>query len=108
MRKVRGMLVLSACCGLALLPSITTGADKSTPAALDLSKLPPAAATQVDFTRDIKPILVDNCISCHGPKKHEGGLRLNTNEAALAGGDNGPVLMKGKSIDSRLIHIVGG
>ena len=41
---------------------------------------------QIDFNRDIQPIIADNCISCHGPdaKHREADLRLDTYEGLLA------------------------
>src|SRR5262245_66333787 len=40
-------------------------------AELDLTKLPPAATRQIDFAKDIQPILTESCYGCHGPKKQE-------------------------------------
>lgn len=45
------------------------------------------AAGGVDFEKDVKPILADQCFRCHG-KKAKGGLRLDSREAALKGGDS--------------------
>ncbi len=41
------------------------------------------------FKRDILPVLEQACIGCHGPRKARGGLRLDSREAAMAGGDSG-------------------
>ncbi|HUR47207.1 MAG TPA: SUMF1/EgtB/PvdO family nonheme iron enzyme [Candidatus Saccharimonadales bacterium] len=60
------------------------------------------AAETVDFSKDIRPILELNCTKCHGPEQHKGKLRLDSREAALKGGDNGPALVPGKPEESKL------
>lgn len=67
-----------------------------------------ADAPKVDFARDIEPIFKKSCLSCHGLKKQEGGFALHVKEKALAGGDNGPALVAGKSAESRLYRYVAG
>jgi hypothetical protein len=47
------------------------------------------AVEDIDFTRDIKPILAEHCIKCHGPDKAEGGLDLTQRETALKDLDSG-------------------
>jgi cytochrome c553 len=58
------------------------------------------------FEKKVRPILVDNCVSCHGPKKQELGLRLDTKAGALKGSDVGPVLVSGEPEKSSLIEAV--
>jgi hypothetical protein len=43
------------------------------------------AAEPLRYNRDIRPILSDNCFSCHGPdvKQRKSGLRLDVREEAL-------------------------
>src|SRR5690242_6092664 len=47
---------------------------------------PPPPARQVDFVRDVQPLLSAYCLNCHGPKKQKGGLRLDSRAAALRDG----------------------
>jgi hypothetical protein len=72
------------------------------------SPLPPPMAKTVQFDRDIRPIFATSCVSCHGSKKQKGGLALNRKSAAMAGGDDGPAIVPGKSAESRLIRYVAG
>lgn len=68
------------------------------------TQLPPAAAVAVDYDRQIRPILAQNCYSCHGPEVQQSGLRLDRRQNALRGGDYGPVIVPGNSADSKLIR----
>ena len=67
----------------------------------------PDAATAVDFDRDIRPILVRRCITCHGLEKQKGDLRLDKKSEALRGGASGkPLLQPGRSRESLLLQRV--
>jgi len=48
-----------------------------------------AVAADVDFARDIQPLLARRCYSCHGPDTREAGLRLDQPAAATAELDSG-------------------
>jgi len=37
-----------------------------------------------DFSREVRPILAENCLLCHGMDEQKGGLRFDTREGALA------------------------
>ena len=63
---------------------------------------------RVDFATHIAPILEQRCQACHGAALRSGGLRLDSREAALKGGYSGPVIVAGKSAESRLILLVSG
>src|SRR5262245_33204627 len=70
--------------------------------------LPPADPRQVDYARDVKPILARACVGCHGPEKQRGGLRLDRRDDALAGGNSGAVLQAGNAAGSRHLQLVAG
>ncbi|MCA9175205.1 MAG: SUMF1/EgtB/PvdO family nonheme iron enzyme [Planctomycetales bacterium] len=67
---------------------------------------PAAAAEQVDFARQIQPLLSSACLRCHNEQNAEGGLRLDSREALLKGGERGPAVVLGKASDSRLVQFV--
>jgi WD40 repeat protein len=76
--------------------------------AQDAKKLPPAAEKEVDYVRDIEPILTAKCMKCHGEKKPKSNYRLDGRETAIKGGDIGAAIVPGKSAESNLIKFVGG
>jgi hypothetical protein len=58
------------------------------------------------FEQEVRPLLVENCYSCHGVKKQKGGLRLDSREAVLKGGETGPAVEPGKPEESLLVGAV--
>jgi ankyrin repeat protein/mono/diheme cytochrome c family protein len=67
-------------------------------------QLPPAASVKVDYDQQVRPLLAQNCYSCHGPEVQQSGLRLDLRQNALRGGDYGPVITPGNSAESKLIR----
>lgn len=79
----------------------TFGAD------LDISKLPPASAKKdLTYAKDIKPIFEKSCFKCHGEEKQKGKLRLDSLAAVKKGGEDGEVIIAGKSEKSPLVHAI--
>jgi|ERR1043166_5030934 Ca2+-binding EF-hand superfamily protein len=73
----------------------------------DLTKLPPASTQPgLTYEKDIRPLFEASCFRCHGPDRQRGKLRLDSLEAALKGGEDGKVILPGKSIDSHLVLAV--
>lgn len=54
----------------------------------------------------VVPILEQKCYSCHGPKKKKGRLRMDTYEAMLEGGDEGPCLVPGDKLKSMMVELI--
>jgi hypothetical protein len=60
------------------------------------------------FEKEVRPLLVERCVDCHGPHRHENGLRLDTGAGVLRGSDYGPVVVAGDPAASKLIRAVRG
>lgn len=52
------------------------------PASHSVDRLAFDSDEEVDFLRDVRPILAEKCMLCHGPDEQEAGLRLDSREAA--------------------------
>ncbi len=59
-----------------------------------------------DFQKEILPILQKSCIECHGAEKQKGKLRLDSQEASLKGGKDGPAYKAGDPDGSPVIQRV--
>ncbi len=96
---IRPAAFLSAVLAMGLTASSALGAE---------GDLPAAAERQVDFSRDIQPLLASRCIVCHGAAQQMNGLRFDRKADALRGGYAGPVILPGDSAKSKLIQLVAG
>lgn len=63
----------------------------------------PAAGEPLLFRRDVRPLLRRSCWKCHDGKKQKGGLRLDSRDGMLTGGDDGPALVPGDPDKSLLL-----
>ena len=62
---------------------------------------------QLDFfEKQVRPLLAEHCWGCHGAKKQEAGLRLDSRDAVLRGGDSGIVVRPGDPAGSELLRAV--
>ena len=66
------------------------------------------ARAEVDYVRQVKPILAQHCFACHAALKQQSSLRVDTATAMLKGGDSGEAIVAGNSTDSLLIQAVKG
>jgi hypothetical protein len=58
------------------------------------------------FELKVRPILAGTCVKCHGATKASGGLRLDSLEAMLKGGDSGPAVVPGDADESLIVRAV--
>ncbi len=65
-----------------------------------------SAQQAVIFEKTVRPLLVEHCLKCHGQEKQEGGLRLDSLNAMLRGGDSGPAIVVGDIENSLLIAAI--
>ncbi|MCA9059414.1 MAG: DUF1549 domain-containing protein, partial [Planctomycetaceae bacterium] len=82
-------LPLAVCLAVLLMPALVTRAD------------------DIDFNRDIRPILSNRCFACHGPDESnlEAGLRLDDGEVAVSVlSSGGRAIVPGKPDESQLIE----
>jgi Planctomycete cytochrome C len=67
----------------------------------------PGTDEQIEhFEKHVRPLLANKCFDCHGTDTGDGGLKLTSREAVLAGGDVGPVVDLGKPSESLLLKAV--
>ncbi len=62
----------------------------------------------VDYLRDVKPLMTQHCVRCHGESKEEAALRVDTAEAMKLGGESGSITKRRPGRDSLLLEVVTG
>ncbi|MBC8356494.1 MAG: PSD1 domain-containing protein [Planctomycetes bacterium] len=75
----------------------------------DLKPRPEFDASAIEFfEKEIRPLLSQRCYECHSAKSKElgGNLRLDSRQAAVAGGDTGPAIVLNKPDESLLIDAI--
>ena len=61
------------------------------------------AAKEKFFLENIRPVLFETCLKCHGPEKSENGLRVDTRTALIDGGETGEAIVPEKPEASLLL-----
>ncbi|HET6424583.1 MAG TPA: PSD1 and planctomycete cytochrome C domain-containing protein, partial [Planctomycetaceae bacterium] len=87
-------------------PTISGWVLMASASALCAAEPAPNAEELEFFEKRVRPLLVEKCLSCHGEKKQEGNLRLDSHAALLKGNESGPALVVGKPEASRLIKVL--
>ena len=60
----------------------------------------------VDYAKQIKPLLASKCYACHGVLKQEANLRLETRALLMTGGDSGAAIVPGDTDASLILERV--
>lgn len=97
---IRRTLVLIGL-GLTVLPSAVMLSDAR-------GQSQSTSSSPISFDREIRPILEEKCLSCHGDALKLSRLDLRTRETAISGGAHGPALVPGNAEQSRLYRMVAG
>lgn len=63
-----------------------------------------AVSAELDFYRDVYPVLKANCISCHNKTTTKGDLNMESPELMKKGGETGPGVIPGKSAESLVVQ----
>ena len=66
------------------------------------------SAADVDYLKQVKPLLTAKCVACHGGLRQKGKLRLDTAKYIAQGGESGLAIVVGDSHKSTLIEAVLG
>jgi len=74
-------------------------------ASADEPRMPPTLAHEF-FEKRIRPVLAENCFGCHSDRKQKGGLRLDSRQAMLNGGETGPAIVPGHPELSLLLKAI--
>ncbi len=108
--KFRATSAFAAGLLLAPLPSTTAAEEKIHKVVeIGVRELDVAAAAKVSYARQIKPIIVDNCLECHSPEDHKGGLDATSVANLVKGGKKAaPAILPGKPDESPLVEYLRG
>ena len=87
-------LTLASVCGLALMQAAEPGTTQINPDGLEL------------FEKRIRPVLLENCLTCHGSEQAMAGLRLDFRGGWEKGGQSGPAIVPGQPDLSPLIRAI--
>jgi uncharacterized membrane protein len=97
---------------LALSPvessTLSTTATTTAGLKIDAGTIAFPADGKIDFARHVQPILVQDCVSCHGTGVKRGALRLDAKKLAFSGGNSGPAIIAGDPDKSPLLRRVLG
>lgn len=103
------MLKFHFVCGALLFLNAAAHADTNwVPLQNSVPTIRLAQIKKVDYLREVHPLLQEKCGNCHLNGKSKGGLRLDSRDAILKGGESGPAAIAGDAKNSLLIKLAEG
>jgi hypothetical protein len=94
---------------LLLSGGLAAGAAEKNKVDIKISSIDPKEAAKVSYTRDVKPILINDCVECHSTEDHKSGLDVTSVATLKKGGKkSGPAVIAGKPDDSPMVKYVRG
>ncbi len=64
--------------------------------------------SKTEFLKDVQPVLMASCLSCHSGEGAQAGLKAHTRDDLLRGGKSGPAIVPGNSAESLLVLKIEG
>jgi hypothetical protein len=101
---MRTFLLLAS--GFCLCGPIAAAGDERADAVTAQTLKAPSAQHAEFFESRVRPVLAEHCFACHGPRKQESGLRVDSRRGLLEGSDSGPVVVPGQPEASLLIEAI--
>jgi len=89
------------------LPAGAAKAEETAPSIPRVVHAGPGSAdpsNQAFYPVHIAPLFARSCVSCHKPEKHKGGLRLDSYEQLMRGGEDGKVVVPGSPKSSDMLR----
>ena len=84
-------------------------ADAKKKVEIKIRPIDPTGAAKVSFTRDIKPILINNCVECHSVEDRKSNFEVTSVETLQQKGKKaGPGVIPGKPDESAVVQYIRG
>ena len=101
--KMNTLRAFTTCCVIAACGAVALSTHAAS------QKLPAPVDREIDFLKDVEPILAARCYECHGRDVVMNGYSMWRRKDAVRGGYSGlPAIESGDSESSRLIRLVAG
>src|SRR3954462_1488755 len=101
--RIFKLAVSALCAGAAFVGLNAAEAAKEPEPAIQIAEL--KREKPVDFEKEVLPLFKQNCLACHNATDAKGDLILETPEKIRKGGENGPAVVQGKSMESLLLKV---